>query len=112
MQVVDDLGHPDGGTPETSAGAVYGLIAPSNKSLRPAGTFNTARIVARGSRIEHWLNNIKVLEYDLGSQDFAERVKKSKFKDFPGFASERQGHIVLQHHGSTVWFRNIRIKPL
>ena len=113
MQVVDDLGHPDGRTPETSAGAVYGLIAPAeDKVLRPAGTFNATCIIAKGGHVEHWLNGTEIVEYDVTSTDFAGRVAKSKFKNFPRFAGERQGHVVLQHHGSTVWFKGIRIRPL
>jgi hypothetical protein len=112
MQLVDDGGHPDGEVPETSAGALYGLIAPQLKILRPAGTFNSARIVALPDRVEHWLNNGKVVEYDPESESFSELVSKSKFKGFPDFGRVRPGHIVLQHHGNTVWFRNIRIRRL
>jgi hypothetical protein len=112
MQIVDDLGHPDGRAAETSTGAVYGLIPPSDRTLRPAGTFNDTRIIARGDHVEHWLNGKKVVSYDLNSPEFTERVAASKFRDFPRFGGEKKGHIVLRHHGTTVWFKGIRIRRL
>ena len=103
---------PDGQIPETSAGALYGLIAPLQKVLRPIGRFNTARIVVRDSYVEHWLNDVLVVAYDLHSAAFAALVAHSKFKDRPGFAREERGHIALQHHGDVVWFRHLRLRPL
>src|SRR5215475_850994 len=47
MQLLDDARHPDSQIPETSAGAIYGLIAPRQKILQPIDSFNTARIVVR-----------------------------------------------------------------
>jgi len=112
MQLLDDVRHPDGRIPKTSAGALYGLIAPQRKVLRPIGSFNTARIVLRDSRVEHWLNDILVVAYDLHSAAFAALVAHSKFKDLPGFGCEERGHIALQYHGDGVWFRHLRLHPL
>jgi hypothetical protein len=64
----------------------------------------------RGSRVEHWLNGVRVLACDMASAEFRARVAKSKFAEFPKFASAAEGHLVLQHHGTDVWFRNIRIE--
>jgi hypothetical protein len=47
MQLLDDADHLDGLTPETSAGALYGLMAPWRAVLRPIGSFNTARSWSR-----------------------------------------------------------------
>ena len=112
MQLLDDAHHPDGQIPETSAGALYGLIAPRQKVLQPMGSFNTARIVVRDSHVEHWLNDVLVVTYDLHSAAFAALVAHSKFKGLPGFAREERGHIALQHHGDVVWFRHLHICPL
>jgi Domain of Unknown Function (DUF1080) len=59
--------------------------------------------------VEHWLNGARVLACDLASEDFAQRVARSKFRAFPQFARAAEGHLVLQHHGSDAWFRDIRI---
>jgi hypothetical protein len=112
MQLLDDVRHPDGHIPETSAGALYGLIAPRQKVRRPMDSFNTARIVVRDSHVEHWLNDRLVVAYDLHSAAFAALVAHSKFQNLPGFAREERGHIALQHHGDLVWFRHLHIRPL
>jgi hypothetical protein len=110
MQVLDDARHKDGQTPKTSAGSLYALIAPSAKVVKPAGQWNQARIVKKGSHVEHWLNGTKIVEYELGSPALAALIADSKFKDLPRFAKEGQGHIALQHHGEEAWYRNVRIK--
>jgi hypothetical protein len=111
MQLLDNDHHPDGQTPETMAGALYGVLAPWVKVVRPPGVFQTARLVVRHSRVEHWLNEELVLAYDLNSATFATAVAHSKFKDLSGFGRAACGHIALQHHGDVVWFRQLRIRP-
>jgi 3-keto-disaccharide hydrolase len=110
-QVLDDAGHPDGGRPATSAGALYDLIAPSTaKTLAPVGDFNTARIVVRSDHVEHWLNGELIVSYEWGGDDVRALIDASKFADLPGFMAATGGHIVLQHHGAAVAYRNIRIR--
>jgi len=112
MQVLDDSLHNDGKDPRTSAGSLYGLIAPTNKVLKPVGQYNSVRIVVKGDHVEHWLNGIQILQYELRSEQLQKLIAESKFKDFSGFAKAQEGYIALQHHGEEVWYRNIRIRPL
>lgn len=112
MQVLDDSLHHDGQNPKTSAGSLYGLIAPKKKVLKQVGKFNKARLVVNGTHAEHWLNGVKLLEYELGSEALAALIAESKFKDLPNFGIAKIGHIALQHHGEEVWYRTIRIRPL
>jgi hypothetical protein len=81
--------------------------------LKPVGDWNAARIVARGPHVEHWLNGVKLVEYELGSPDWEAKVKASKFKDWPHYGRAKRGHIALQgdHEGSLA-FRNIRVREL
>ncbi len=112
-QVLDDVGHPDGRDPRTSAGSLYALIAPNaDKRLEPVGSYNTGRIVVRDGHVEHWLNDRLVLKYDWASPDVRALVRASKFRDTPAFMSAGGGAIVLQHHGEEVWFRMVRIRDL
>ena len=112
MQVLDNIVHTDGKRSVTSAGALYDLIAPSDVVVKPIGEFNQVRIVAKNNHIEHWLNEIKILEYDYQSDNFKRLVAKSKFRDMPFFAKEIEGEIGLQGDHGEVWYKNIRIRKL
>lgn len=90
--------------------ALYEIYPAENRSVNPPGEWNYSRIVAKGTHVEHWLNNVKVLEYSRGSDDFKKRVSESKFATHEKYGEARQGHIMLQDHGSKMAFRNIRIK--
>jgi Domain of Unknown Function (DUF1080) len=112
MQVLDDDKHADGRDPKTSAGSLYALIAPKNKQLKPVGDWNKVRLVVQGNHAEHWINGVKVIEYELGSNELNQLIARSKFKDMPRFTKEKAGYIDLQHHGDEVWYRKIRVRRL
>ncbi len=112
MQVLDDAKHPDGRDAKSSAGSLYGLIARSAPVVEQAKVWNRVRIVARGTKVEYWLNGVKVVEYDAASAEFQRLVAASKFASMPGFAKNTRGRIVLQDHGDPVQYRNVRIRPL
>lgn len=112
MQVLDDARHADGRDRLTSAGAAYGLYPSPEGIVRPAGEWNHARIVARGHHVEHWLNGVKVVEYELESRDWESRVAASKFRQWPAYGRAPKGHIALQDHGDRVWYRSIKIRDL
>lgn len=112
-QLLDDERHPNAKKASTSAGALYSLYAPSeNKQLEPAGQFNHSRIVARGPHFEHWLNGVKIVSADTSSDTWKERIAASKFAKVKDFALNQKGRIQIQDHGSKVWFRDIKLKPL
>ena len=94
------------------SGANYDLHAPSENAVKPVGEWNLSRLVVNGPHVEHWLNGKKVVEYELWSPEWEQLVATSKFKDYPQYGRNRTGHIVLQDHGKTVWFRNIKIRRL
>ncbi len=110
FQILDNEGHPDGRVPETSAGANYGLHAPLRDVARPAGEWNEARISVRGSSVEHWLNGVRIVAYELGDEDWTRRVAGTKFADWPKYGRASAGHVGLQDHGDPVWYRNVRIR--
>ena len=112
MQVLDNAGHSDGQSPLTSAGSNFGLYPAVQDATRPVGEWNRARVVARGPHVEHWLNGVKVAEYEQGGEDWRARVAGSKFAAWPKYGQSMRGHIGLQDHGNPVWFRAIRIRPL
>jgi hypothetical protein len=112
VQVLDDAGHVDGGSRLTAAGANYALHPAPEGVVRPAGEWNSIRLVVNGNHVEHWLNGQKVVEYELGSEDWKQRVASSKFAEWPAYGTAGRGHIGLQDHGDWVAFRNIRIRVL
>lgn len=112
-QLLDDLAAEDNKTRLTCAGANYGLYESPPGHLKPVGEWNTARIVAKGAHVEHWLNDFKVVEYELWSPDWEAKVKATKFAAWPKFGRAKRGHIGLQgDHAGMLGFRNVRIREL
>jgi hypothetical protein len=109
-QLIDDASFPEPLEEWQKTGANYAMHVAVNKELKPAGEWNTAKILVDEGHVEHWLNGSKVVEYDLWTEEWKALVAAGKWKDYPGYGSARTGHIALQDHGSIAWFRNIKIR--
>ena len=114
-QLLDDAKHPDaklGINGNRTCASLYDLMPAKNKKVNPIGEWNHARILVKEKHVEHWLNGVKVLEFERGGKEFLAHKAESKFKDIPEFGEYASGHILLQDHGNQVFFRNIKIRKL
>tara|TARA_Y100001970_G_C14154805_1_gene814894 strand:- start:583 stop:1245 length:663 start_codon:yes stop_codon:yes gene_type:complete len=112
MQVLDNIDHEDGLRDDRSAGALYDLIPTIREAVKPLGEYNKVRIVSKNRKVQHWLNEMLILEYDYGSDGFNKLVSDSKFRDMPFFAKASSGKVGLQGDHGEVWYRNVKIKKL
>ena len=123
-QILDDENHPDakaGIAGNRTVASLYDLIKAdallygqdnNPKRFNGIGSWNRARIVVNGKYVAHYLNGIKVVEYERGTQMWKALVAYSKYKDWPAFGEAESGHLLLQDHGDEVSFKNIRILEL
>jgi hypothetical protein len=113
-QLLDDVGASDNKLANHLCGSLYDIFPPNEniKKVNKLGEWNTARIVCKGKHVEHWLNDIKVLEFDRGSEAYLAAVAKSKYKTEPVFGMVEKGRILLQEHQHETSFRNIKIRKL
>jgi hypothetical protein len=112
-QILDDTGHPDGKIgPHRQTACLYDILPPAkNKPLNPVGEWNHSKIVVKGKSVEHWLNGIRVLAYELESDELKAAIAKSKLAKAKDFEKKVNGHIMLTDHIDECSFRNMKILP-
>ncbi len=111
-QVLDDEKHNDNANPTHRTASLYDMIEAKGGSAKPVGEFNTSRIVFNKNHGEHWLNGVKVVEYDIHSPEFQALFEKSKYAKHEDFTKHKIARIILQDHGNDCWYKNIKIKKL
>ncbi len=112
-QVIDQLGFPEPLEAWQSIGGDYGMYDPDYEGVvKPAGEWNTSKIIFSESGSSYWLNGKKTVEFIPYSEDWNTRRNSGKWDDFPDYAKFKSGLIALQDHGSEAWFKNIKIRNL
>lgn len=111
-QLIDDLGYPDKLEDWQKSGADYAMYAPASIAAKPVGEYNHTKIIFKDGHVEHWLNGVKVVEFQAWTDDWKARKAISKWKDEAGYGMNKAGMLDLQDHGSEIWFRDIKIRPL
>lgn len=117
-QMIDDQRHPDAKRGDKHvAGSLYDMIAPSSHPAKPAGEWNSSRLIVKGDHIEHWLNGVKVVDGTLRDPAVASNSATRWHEGSPMYKllvdqPKKECPISLQNHGDEAWFRNIRIRRL
>ncbi|WP_395743934.1 DUF1080 domain-containing protein [Prosthecobacter sp.] len=109
-QLLDNANSPYGENPRSSAGALYFCMAPTKDVVRPYEQWNEARVVCKGSVIQHWLNGVKVVDFDYADPRWKDAVKLVSYRGTD--LTKRGGNLWLQDHGAAVWFKNLRWRAI
>jgi len=113
-QIIDELGWPVPLSEAHFTGVDYAMhVELENKRLHPAGSFNVSKIVFHGGHVEHWLNGEKIVEFEAWTEDWYNRLRQSRWVNNPCYGENRSGAFSLQNYRNcTLWFKNIKVKPL
>lgn len=109
-QILDNVVHADGQNPRTSAASLYFCMQPSEDATKPVGEWNEGRVVCKGTVIQHWLNEKKVIDFDYGNPAWAFNV--SLLRDRGGDLAARGAPLSLQDHGDPVWYRGLEMRAI
>ena len=113
-QLIDDANYIYQGKPlppDLKTASIYDVMA-AQKPDTPMDRWHSSRIIVNNNHIEHWLDGRKVLDVNRTDKAFIDGLQDSKFNDYPGFATIPNGHILLQDHGHSVAFKNVKIREL
>ena len=112
-QIIDDINYPAKLEDSQKSGANYGMHTPAqSKQLKPIGEWNTSRLIFKKGRVEHWLNDIRIVTFRVWNKDWTKRKTEGKWKDYPDYGLSKVGRIGLQDHGNKAYFKNIEIREL
>lgn len=112
-QIIDQLGYPQKLEEWQSIGGDYGMYTPDYQSaVKPAGEWNSSRIIFTEEKVSYWLNDIETVSFVPWSKDWKTRKGAGKWKNYPDYGTAKSGLLGLQDHGSLIWFKNIKIRKL
>jgi len=109
-QLLDNANSPYGENPRQSAGSLFFCMAPTKDVVRPFEQWNEARVICKGSVIQHWLNGEKVVDFDYADPRWQDAVKLVSYRGTD--LTKRGGKLWLQDHGADVWFKNLRWRAI
>lgn len=120
-QILDNVNHPDaklGVDGNRQSASLYDMIPANPQNSKPWGEWNQARVVVKDGKVKHYQNGELVVEYELWTPEWTERLNNSKFgsevwpEAFELLNNKHSGHFAFQDHGDEVFIRNIRVKEL
>lgn len=113
-QMLDDKGFPEEVQNWQRTGSDYAMHSPdyTQIELKKSNQWNTSRIVFDNGHVEHWLNGVKLFEFQAWTDEWFDLKNSGKWENMPEYGLAKLGKISLQDHGSVTWVRNIKIKSL
>lgn len=124
-QILDNKRHPDADKGENGnrkSASLYDMIPADPQNSKPAGEWNTGKIVVDEGDVTYYQNGESVVEYKLWTDKWTDLLQDSKFseEDWPlAFellnnigGDNKSGVIGLQDHGDDVSYKNITLKEL
>ena len=111
-QLIDDEGFHEKLEDWQKTGADYAMYNATSRPVKPVGEYNNTKIIFNKGHVEHWLNGVKILEFQAWSDDWNKRKAAGKWKNDKGYGMSKTGFICLQDHGSEIWFKNVKIRSL
>ncbi len=112
LQVLDDAIYEGADENKHRAGDFFSVANARVREIQPVGGWNTVQFILKKNKLTVYLNGFSIQEHDLAGPDWKQRVASSKLSNSPLSKGRFTGHIGLQDWGSTVWFRNIKIRAL
>ena len=95
-------------------GADYAMHVPDpdKKIIKPAGEWNSSKVIFTPEKVEHWLNGQLLLSFKPWTEEWETQKSVGKWKDSPKYGTFKKGYIGFQDHDSPLWLRDIKIKKL
>jgi hypothetical protein len=119
IQIADDFSPKWGKADKTmQCGAVFGRLAPSKSMVKKPGEWNRFTITCKDRMITVALNGESVAEMNMDLWTDPNKNPDGsaipKWLSKPAAQLENEGFIGLQgkHGDASIWFRNLRVKPL
>jgi hypothetical protein len=113
LQVLDNAIYKDAKDDNKKrAGDLYGVVSTAIMEVRPVGEWNQIHVINKKGVVKIYMNGFEIHDVKFNSNEWKESIGKSLLKNAPVGKGKFEGRIGLQDWGSTVYFRNIKIKSL
>ncbi|WP_025763948.1 3-keto-disaccharide hydrolase [Dyadobacter tibetensis] len=110
LQVLDDQIYEGAKENTHRAGDFFGVANARLREINPVGEWNSVHVIFKKGKLTVIQNGFIVQEHQVGSADWKQKIANSKISTAPIAQNDLSGRIGLQDWGSSVWFRNIKLK--
>jgi hypothetical protein len=112
LQVIDDKIYEGARENTHRASDFFGIANARLREGKPQGEWNKIHFIVKKGKLTVYQDEFIVQEHDLNSADWKQKVANSGLKSAPISKGSYAGRIGLQDWGSTVWYRNVKLRKL